>query len=317
MDKETRRNINLGLFVSIGLILLIISVYFIGSKKNLFSSTIKVYAVFGNVNGLQTGNNIRFLGIDIGTVKKITVISDSTIGVLMAIEKKYQPFIKKNSSAGIATDGLMGNKIIVIHNEEITSGIIADNDTLVTVQPVDADEVLRALTASSFNVEEISGDLKKITKKINDSNSLWNLLSDSGMAENLEQAIVNIRLTSDRSAIVSGDLSEIVRGVKSGKGSLGALITDTSLASSLKQTIVEIQIISDTVAMVSGDLKSITEKVRNGEGAVGTLLMDTAFVEKLNEIMENINSGAAGFDQNMEALKHNILFRRYFKQKNK
>lgn len=317
MDKETGRNIKLGFFVSVGMILLIVSVYFIGSKKNFFSSTFKVYAVFGDVNGLQTGNNIRFLGIDIGTVKKITVISDSTIRVMMVVEKKYQTFIKKNSMAGIATDGLMGNKIIVISNEDISSEAIEDSDTLATVQPVDTDEVLRALTASSYNVKAITDDLKSITKKINESNSLWNLLSDSIMAENLKQAIVNIRLTGSRSAIITGDLSEIVSDIKSGKGSVGALITDTSLSSRLKQAIVDIQVISDTIALVSGDLKTITDNVRSGEGAVGTLLMDTSFVIKLNETMENIRSGSEGFNQNMEALKQSFLLRRYFRKKEK
>lgn len=317
MDKETERNIKLGFFVSVGLILLIVSVYLIGSKKNLFTATFKIHAVFSDVNGLQTGNNIRFLGIDIGTVKKITVISDSTLSVMMVVEKKYQDFIKRNSIAAIATDGLMGNKIIVISNKERPSAAIRDSDTLETVQPIDTDEVLRTLTASSENVKAITDDLKSVTKKINESNSLWNLLSDSVMAENLKQAIVSIRLTGSRSAIITGDLSEIVADIKSGKGSVGALITDTSLSYKLRQAIVDVQVISDTLALVSGDLKTITDKVRSGEGAIGTLLMDTSFVIKLNETMENIRSGSEGFDQNMEALKQNFLLRRYFRKKEK
>lgn len=315
MDKETTSNIKLGLFVSVGLVFLIVSVYFIGSKKNLFSSTFKVYAVFNDVNGLQTGNNIRFLGIDIGTVKKITVISDSTINVLIVIEKQYQSFLKKNSVAGIATDGLMGNKIINIHNENLVSGMLEEYDTLTTSRPIETEEVLRTLSASSYNVKEITDDLKKITEKINKSNSLWNLLADSLAAENLKQAIVNIKLTGNRSAIITGDLGEIVRDIKSGKGSIGALLTDTLLSSELKQTIVDIRIISDTMAMISGDLKSITEKIRSGEGAMGTILMDTSFVRKLNESLENIREGSEGFNQNMEALKHSFPLKKYFKKK--
>lgn len=314
MNKETVRNIYLGLFVSIALVFLIIAVYYIGSKKNLFSSNIKIYTVFSNVNGLQTGNNIRFLGIDIGTVKNIMVISDTEIVVMAVIEKKYQPFIKRNATAFIGTDGLMGNKIINIRNGDAGSEEVAGFDTLAAVSPVETDEIMKTLRVSSENVKEITEDLKKITRKIDSNNSLWKLLSDTIAAENLKQAIVNIRLTSSNTAVLSGDLHKIAEDIKSGKGSIGVLLTDTSLSGKLKQTIVDISLISDTIAMVSGDLKSITGKVNSGEGAMGTLLMDTNFVHSLNESIENIRQGSQGFNENMEALKHNVLLRRYFKK---
>lgn len=137
---------------------------------------------------------------------------------------------------------------------------------------------------------------------------------DTVVAENVKKAIVNIELTSNNSAILTGDLSSIVGDVKAGKGSVGTLLTDTSFSEKLDQTLVDINQITDKMAIVSGDLSIVSEKIKKGEGAIGTLLIDTAFANNLNKSMENIKNGAQGFNENMEALKHNILLRKYFKK---
>ena len=89
MEKSTSQKINLGIFVILGSLLFITTIYFIGNKKDMFNQTIQISAIFKNVNGLQTGNNVRFSGINIGTVKKIVIINDSLIRVYMALEKKF------------------------------------------------------------------------------------------------------------------------------------------------------------------------------------------------------------------------------------
>ena len=317
MNKETINNIVLGLFVSIGIILLIASIYFIGSKKNMFSSTFQVIAIFNEVNGLQSGDNVRLKGIDIGTVKSVIIINDSTVRVTMLIETKNKAFLKKNAVASIGTDGLMGNKLLNLRNGKLFSESVQKNDTLKTMPPFESDEMFRTLSATNDNVKFITDDLKSITQKIKKSNSLWNLLSDTIFAENVRQAMVNIKLTSNRSAIITGDLSSIVQNVKSGKGSIGALLTDTTFSKTLKQTIVEIKMVSDSMALISGDLRNVFQKIKNGNGAVGTIFMDTTFVHNLNKSMENIKSGSEGFSENMEALKHSFLLRKYFKKQEK
>ncbi len=317
MNKEIRNNIVLGLFVIIGVILLVVAIYFVGSKKNMFSSTFKVVAVFNEVNGLQIGGNVRLKGIDIGTIKSVQIINDSTVVVIMHIETQVKPFLKKNAIASIGTDGLMGNKILNLRNGKLFSEPVRENDTLETIPPLESDEILRTLSMTNDNVKFITDGLKKMTDKINNSNSLWSLMSDTAIAENLKQAIVSIKLTGSSSAVITGDLSSIVQNVRSGKGLVGALLTDTTFSPKLKQTIVGIKFVSDSMAMISGDLRSVSQKIKNGSGAIGTLLMDTAFVHNLNKSIENIKNGAGGFNENMEALKHSIFLRKYFKKKAK
>ncbi len=317
MAQETSKNIRVGAFVLAGTALLIFSLYLIGAKQNLFGSTFELKSQFKNVNGLMPGNNVRFTGIDVGTVKSVEIINDSTVNVTMIIEDKVQAFIKKNSTAMVGTDGLMGNKLINILTSNESSASVEDGDFLASKNPLGTDDMMRTLNMTNENVRDITVDLKNIVSRLNSPNTLWSILMDTIVAENVKQAIVNIKVTGERTAIITGDLSRIVKHVKEGKGTIGALIADTSFAVRLNQSIVNIKLITDSLALVTGDMHYITSKVKKGEGGIGTVLMDTTFVNNLNATMQNMRSGTKNFDEDMEALKHNILLRNYFKKKEK
>lgn len=317
MARDGSRNVRVGIFVSIGTALLIITMYLIGDKQNLFGSTFTVSAKFHNVNGLMVGNNVRFGGINVGTIKSIGIVNDSTINVEMTIEEHVKEFIKKNTLASVGTDGLMGNKLINLNSVNVKSSAIEEGDILESLRPIETDEMLRTLNRTNEEISVIVKNLKLITEKVNSPNTLWSILMDTIIAENVKAAVVNFKITTNKSAIITGDLSAIVKDIKSGKGSVGAFLTDTSFAQKINQTIVNIQVVSDSLAYITGDLKNITTKIKNGDGAIGTILMDTTFVHNLNQSMLNLKNGTQGFDDNMEALKHNFLLRKYFKKQEK
>lgn len=317
MEKEMARNLKLGIFVLAGTVFLVAALYMIGSKRNMFGSTFTITANFHNVNGLMPGHNVRFSGIDVGTVKSIEIISDSSVKVSMIIEEKFRDHIRKNAVAAIGTDGLMGNKIVNISSGEGQAAAVEDGDRLATLQPIETDEMIRTLSLTNNNIKTITDDLKKITARLNSSNTLWNLLSDTIAAENLRQAIVSIRLTSERSAIVVGDLHLITQDIRDGKGPVGALITDTALTGQIRQSVVNIQMVSDKMAVITGDLSLLTAQVKSGEGTVGTLLMDTTFVGNLNQSVISLKSGTAAFNDDMQALKQSWLLRGYFRKQEK
>ncbi|MCC6837925.1 MAG: MCE family protein, partial [Bacteroidia bacterium] len=251
------------------------------------------------------------------TVESVEIINDTTVSVTMIIEDKVQEFIKKNAVAIVGTDGLMGNKLVnIIPADGVAEGV-EDGDMLLSRNPVGTDDMMRTLNITNENVKEITEEIKLIVQKLNSPNSLWSILMDTIVAENVKQAIVNIKVTGERTALITGDLNRIVKHVREGKGTIGALVTDTAFSSKLHQSIVNIELISDSLALVTGDLHYVTSKIKKGEGAIGTVLMDTMFVNNLNKSMQNIESGTKGFDDNMEALKHNILLRNYFKKKEK
>ncbi|MGZ3898703.1 MAG: MlaD family protein [Bacteroidia bacterium] len=307
-------NIRLGLFVAIGTILLVGALYLIGNKQNLFGSTFTISAQFYNVNGLMKGNNVRFAGIDVGTVKSVEIVNDSLVNVVMIIEKKIQKYIKKNAIANVGTDGLMGNKLVNINSGEKPAPSIAQGDTLITRRQVEMDEMVRTLDVTNENIKVITTNLRHITDKINSKNSLWNLLMDTIVAENVKSSIVNIKLMSNQGLMITGDLKDITSGIKKGKGSLGALITDTTLSGRINQVVVKFNKISDTAATISGNLSAIVKKIKEGKGSMGILLNDTMLVKNLNTSMENIKNGSGGFNENMEALKYSWPFKKYYRK---
>jgi phospholipid/cholesterol/gamma-HCH transport system substrate-binding protein len=317
MLKDLSRNVKLGLFVFSGTIFFILVMYFIGSKRNLFSKNIIVKARFYNADGLMRGNSVRFAGINIGTVESVNIVNDSTILVEMVIQKSVTQHIKKNAVASIGTDGLMGNKLINIVTVRESAEMIEDGDEFVTYKAISTSDMLKTLNETNENVLQITNDLKEISSRLNRNNTLWNFLSDTVLGENLKQAIVSIKVTGERTAYVAGDLTRLMAGVKEGKGTLGALLVDTSLSSKINQSVVSIQLISKDLAVVSGDLSHITKNIKKGEGAIGTLLTDTNFVFNMNKSIANLNAGTKGFSDNMEALKHSIFLRKYFRKQAK
>jgi phospholipid/cholesterol/gamma-HCH transport system substrate-binding protein len=194
MPRSKGHSIKLGLFVSVGIALFTIGIYFIGERQQLFSKTFQISGVFTDINGLQVGDNVRFSGINVGVVEDIIQISDSTVKVDMLITEETRRFIKKNATAMIGSDGLMGDKIVLITPGPLSTQAIHDYDHLRTVKAVNMDDILEKLLITSDNAASITGNLSDIMVNIRDGKgTIGKLLADSSFAKNVEQALINIR----------------------------------------------------------------------------------------------------------------------------
>src|ERR1700742_5005972 len=114
MPKEKNYKWKLGFFAVAALVIAVSAIYYNGKQKNKFGSVLHINALVNSVSGLKIGSNVRFGGIDIGTVDGINLVTDSTVQVQMVIQKGVQKFIKKDAKASIGSEGLMGDKVIVI-----------------------------------------------------------------------------------------------------------------------------------------------------------------------------------------------------------
>lgn len=194
MQKKTENKIKLGIFVSLSVALFIVGVYFIGQKQQMFSRTFHVSGVFKDISGLQIGNNVRYSGINVGIVEDIQQITDSTVKVDMQIDEKTRKFMKKNAKAIIGSDGLMGNKIMIIIPGAPGKQELSDNDIIETTQPVSIDDILVKVKVTSDNMADITGNLSTITASVSQGKgTIGKLLMDSTMAKNVGQAMINIK----------------------------------------------------------------------------------------------------------------------------
>ncbi len=318
MAKRNFNNIQLGIFALVGLLFLVVMLYMIGKNKNMFGHTFQLKARFDNVHGLVSGNNVRFAGIEAGTVEKIEILNDTTIEVQMYIDEKFKSFLHNNAVASIATDGLMGNKVINISPVNQAAPLVKEGDLIATSKAVDIDQMLRTLSATNEDVAVIARNLKVTVDRLNNSSGLWKLLNDERIPADIRSSAANIKLTTSRSASLIADLQQMVNETKSGKGVLGVLLQDTGFSRQLDAAMTKIQAAANNIDTLSNSLKMsashIQSAVVNPKTTAGAILDDSLIVQKIHASLENIRLGTEGFNQNMEALKHNFLFRSYFRK---
>lgn len=314
MKTKTIDNTKLGLFVLAGVLFLIVTLYMIGKNRNLFGSTFTMKAVLSNVNGLVAGNNVRFKGIDVGTVKNITLLNDSSIYVTLTIDNDMKPYIKQNAMASVGTDGLMGNKLVNINSVPGTSPTVEEGSVIQSLKPIETDEMLRTLSTTNENLERISHNLREITVKLNTSSSLWNLLSDTVITYDLRNGVKDFRRAGSNLADLTHTTDLMINRFNSGSGLAGTIFTDTTLSEKLSYSVNKIQEASDRTSLMMENLESVIANLKEGEGTAGLLLADTTLRNTLLRSGQNVEEGTARFNENMEAMKSNFLFRGYFKK---
>ena len=273
MKKKSTNKIKLGIFVSLGLVALILAIYFIGEKQLLFKSTFRLTGVFKNVAGLQAGNNVRLSGISIGTVESISLVSDTTVRVEIVIDESSRKFIKKDAVATIGSEGLIGNKVLVINPGTGGKKSIENNDVIQTAQPIDVDDIMISLKTTIDNTAFITGDLAKISSNIESGEgTIGRLMMDKTWRQNFQATIINLKEGSDEFKVVmdkAGELDSILIAVKSTIG---------------------------YTAAITNDLAKITNSLQSGEGTIGRLLMNSSGAE-------NFDSTMVYLKQSSEALK--------------
>ena len=209
MKKNNSNKIRLGIFVTVGTAIFIIGIYFIGQQQQLFRSTFHVSGVFKDVAGLQAGSNVRFSGINVGTVRSVSIVNDTSVRVDILIDESTRSFIKKDAVASIGSDGLMGNKILIVIPGIGGKAVIENNDIIATAPPIDMDEVLISLKTTLDNTSHITGNLSAITSNIQAGNgTIGRLLMDQSMAENFDSAIVNLKEGSEGLKGITNDAKD-------------------------------------------------------------------------------------------------------------
>ena len=193
-NKQTGSRIKLGIFVSVAIALFIFVIYFVGNRQHLFSKTVEISGVFNDVSGLQVGNNVRFTGINVGTIEAIEIVSDSSVKVNMTIEKKVQKFIKQDATATIGSEGLMGNKVINLLAGTSGKPVVADGGTINTVTPVSLDDIMKNLEVSTVNAALITDDIAALTFNIrNGRGAIGKFFMDTAFANTIDATMVNAK----------------------------------------------------------------------------------------------------------------------------
>ena len=184
----------MGLFVAGGFAIFILAIFIIGKQKHMFSPVIRLYANFRNISGLQVGNNVRFSGINVGTVDNIDIVNDTTVRVILMVESHVQRFIKTDCEAGIASEGIVGDRLVMISHGSSEAPTVINGSTLRSREPVETDDIIASIKISAENAEIISGELAEIMFKINNGEGvIGKFIDDSAFAQSLNETLENLR----------------------------------------------------------------------------------------------------------------------------
>lgn len=333
MSRTNQQHFKLGIFVIAVLATFTLAIYSIGNQQNLFGASLRISSLFNNVNGLQKGNNVRYAGINVGSVEEIVILNDSTLRVDMVLDKKVQPFIKEDAIASIGSDGLVGNMIINISPGNGNRPAVVDDAILQSYTRIDPKDLLNTLGNTNENIALLSLNLLQIAENINRGGGTFaTLLTDSSLATNLQQSVFTLRRSLQYFNSMGRHLDATIAEVRQGQGLLGYLLQDSTFFQQLEyftyrldslligQTapvLADLQQASTDLSATSATLRTLVEAINLNEGMMGTLTRDSSITKDLKETMHNLNQGTDRFNENMEALKHNFLFRKYFKKKEK
>ncbi len=193
MEKQSGYTWKLGMFVTIGLLLFVMAVYFIGKQKNLFGSTFHITSQFKTVSGLEVGNNVRFSGINVGTVEQIQLKNDSTVVVVLVMKEDVRKFIKTDATASIGSDGLMGDKVLTISPGSKSQKIIEDNGIIASVDGIEMHDIMKSVKKSVDNIGVISDEIAIFSHSMNNGNgALARLVKDDKMANSVSNTLSNL-----------------------------------------------------------------------------------------------------------------------------
>ena len=197
--KLKNYKIKLGLFVTAGVILFFLAIFVIGKQKNLFDPVFTVKANFQNVSGLQVGNAVRFSGINVGTVDQISIVNDSTVQVTMLVKTDVQKFIKEGSEAGIGSEGIIGDKLVVLSRGGTSNKVVKEGQLIASTEPVETDAIMESLQMTADNAAIATDEIAEIMVKINDGQgSLGKLINDDSMANDLDATMTNLKTSTKK-----------------------------------------------------------------------------------------------------------------------
>jgi phospholipid/cholesterol/gamma-HCH transport system substrate-binding protein len=316
MKQNHSKNAMLGIFVILGIAIFVIAVYFIGNTQNLFGKSTRITTVFSNVNGLQLGNNVRYAGVNVGTVKGIKILNDTAIAVDMFINEETIGLIKRNSVANISSDGLVGSMIVnIIPARDPSAEMVREGDTIRSITQKATADMLNTLNTTNENAALLTADLLVITSAITRGEGLvGELVMDKEMASDFKKSIANLETTSNSALMTITRLNNLLSQVNYEESVAGVLLSDRESAGQVEGIIDRFEEASQQIHRITTNLEEFTVNLKQGDGALDLVTQDVEFRNNLDTTLKNVEEASERFNENMEALKNNFLFRGYFRK---
>ena len=309
MKDNTNKALKLGVFVAFAILLFVIAVYLIGSKNNYFNPSITIHTSFRDIRGLIEGNNVRFSGINVGSVKKIAMVADSAVLLDLSVSKDYAKFIYRNSVAEIGQEGLVGNKLVTISSGTPESGLIENGSYLKARKSIDYDKMLEESRDILTQIREAATGLKSVAQKIDQGKGdLGKLVNENTITTELQVSVtkLNTALTN---------IDGITKKINNGEGDLGKLINNNDITTNAQEILTGLKQTTQKADSTVGNLQKATESINRGEGTINRLLNDSITAYKIDTAIFKLNNSLDQFTKTARAIEDSWLIRIFPKKK--
>ncbi len=300
MSRKKDNGVIVGLFIFLALFVFVIAVFTIGGRKGMFKDSVTLQAYFNTVDGIRKGAYVRLSGVEIGIVNSIEITNNNKVKLELKIDKDLSRFIRKNSEASIQLEGLVGDKYVSLSYGTFDADPLLDQDTIKTLEPFSLGAILQRAQESVDNAALFTKELGDIFGKVNKGKgTIGKLVNDDEMYYNLNSATSYVDTTLREAAMQFKRISE----------------SYTRLSGSIEK------VVSGADSAIT-TIKNIMGKVEDGEGTIWALFTKRDLYDSLMTIikyttitLDEAKSGVSKFSENMEALKHNFLFKGYFEDR--
>jgi phospholipid/cholesterol/gamma-HCH transport system substrate-binding protein len=318
MRNDNKKSVIVGIFVLIAIIIFVAGIFTLGGQQKKFVKSFRLTAVFDDIAGLQTGNNVWFSGVKIGTVRRINFYGDSQVEIIMNVEDKVKDYIRKDSKATISSDGLIGNKIILIYGGSTQAPPVEDGDRLVSVMALDTDKMMETLQENNKNLVTITENLKVLTGKIAQGEGIVGAaMTDSLLAENFKSILLNLDRASVNSNRTLIELNKFASGLNQEGTLFYDLTHDKEMYQSLQVSVNELQATAENAKTLTENLNEVSSKLNDKNNTAGMILNDEEFAERIRHTLIYVDSSSMNLNRGLEALEYTWPFRKGFKRMEK
>ncbi|PZR31028.1 MAG: MCE family protein, partial [Azospira oryzae] len=248
-------------------------------------------------------------------VSNLRFYSNSQVQVTINIELKAQEYIRKDSKIKIGSDGLIGNKIVVIYGGSAKSAEIQEGDTLEVEKTFTQEDLVNTLQENNKNLLAITADFKTISGKLaSGDGTMGKLLSDNAVYDHINLATRSLQQASSKANQLLSSLSTFSAGLNKDGTLANELVTDTLVFQSIRSSMLQLKKIADTAAVFVNQLK---EAGNNPASTLGVLIHDEPTGTRMKQTIKNLESSSRKLDQDLEAAQHSFLLRSFFRKKEK
>jgi len=275
------RYVGVGIFVILGTALFALAIFLIGNQHSFFAKHIELYTEFKNLNGLEKGAKVRVGGFDAGEVADVSVPASPSAGFRLKLQlnEQVRGLVRTDSVATIVTEGVVGDKVLLIGPGSPNSPEAAPFSKLPSKETSDIADLIQKSTTL---VSDASGTMKVV-------------------ADKLTAALDSVTSTVDNA-------NDLVVGMKRGKGTIGMLLRDEQTATDIRQALVNVRDATTSLnhaseqadALISDfqsrGLPAKADSIATKADAIISDLQSRNFGKKLDQTIDNVHSAAQNID---------------------